>query len=114
MKTETWKTAEVAFLATLMVIIGVFALSVWKVSAFNHVRHYETISGAELFSSENSQPQGVSVKIIPRSSTWTKLFDIRHEGLTEHNDRAYIYDFNICCIYSQFQQECDGSSNQAS
>lgn len=95
MKTETWKTAEVAFLATLMVIIGVFALSVWKVSAFNHVQHYETISGAELFSSENSQPQGVSVKIIPRSSTWTKLFDIRHEGLTEHNYRAYIYDFNV-------------------
>ncbi|MBQ9604678.1 MAG: HD domain-containing protein, partial [Firmicutes bacterium] len=37
----------------------------------------------------------VSVKAIPRGSTWGKIFDFENEGLTENNYQAYTYDFTV-------------------
>ena len=31
----------------------------------------------------------------PRGSTWTKVFDLYDEGLTEHNYQAFTYDFTF-------------------
>jgi len=48
-----------------------------------------------LFSSEDPKAEGVFVTGAARSSTWTKVFDINNEGLTEHNYQAYTYDFTV-------------------
>ena len=84
-----------AYSVTLIVILAVFALSAIKTSAYNHLRHHETFSGAELFSEDTASSKAVSVKAIPRSSTWGKIFDFNDEGLTENNYQAYTYDFTI-------------------
>ena len=84
-----------AYSVTRIVILSVFALSAIKTSAYNRLRHHETFSGAELFSADTASSREVSVKAIPRSSTWGKIFDFNDEGLTENNYQAYTYDFTI-------------------
>ena len=37
----------------------------------------------------------MSIRAVPRASTWEKVFDLQDEGLTESNYRAYTYDFPV-------------------
>ena len=99
-KTKASKKTVVVFIITLLVAIGCFGISVVQTEAYNSTRHSASFTGGTLFAEEGSQPEGadtkdVSVAAIPRSSTWTKVFDFKNEGLTEHNFQAYTYDFTV-------------------
>ena len=95
MKKENEKRNILIFVvAFLLVVVGI-ALSILKTNAYNSVRHHEEFSGAGLFGAQNEKDNDVSVKAAPRGSTWTKVFDLNDEGLTEHNYQAYTYDFTV-------------------
>ncbi|MBQ4427068.1 MAG: HD-GYP domain-containing protein [Oscillospiraceae bacterium] len=95
MKSEKGKREIIAFAVILLAIISMLAASFIKTNAYNSVRHFDEVRGAELFSPEESDKKGVTIVAVPRSSTWTKVFDLENEGLTEHNYQAYTYDFTI-------------------
>lgn len=84
-----------AFAITLLMVVTCLIVSVVKTNAYNSERHYETFTGSTLFSSEGAKEKSVSVEAVPRGSTWTKVFDLNDEGLTEHNYQAYTYDFTV-------------------
>lgn len=50
----------------------------------------------------------MSVHALARSSTWTKVFDLNNEGLTEHNYQAYTYDFTVSTIPDLREYNADG------
>ena len=80
----------------MLVIIGVlFALSIIKTDAYNKKVHQDSYTGSDLFRVDDNRDMDLSVRAETRTSTWTKLFDINNEGLTEHNYQAYTYDFYI-------------------
>lgn len=95
MKNDKRKKAIIIFIVMLIIIIALFAASVLKTNAYNNLKHKETFSGELLFSADHEETNPVSIKAIPRSSTWTKAFDLNNEGITEHNFQAYTYDFSI-------------------
>ena len=84
-----------AFVLMLVAAIALMVYSHVRVMMYNRIRHCETFSGPELFSAEGARQSGVSVVAIPRGSTWTKVFDLNGEGLTENNYQAYTYDFTV-------------------
>ncbi|MBP5151832.1 MAG: HD-GYP domain-containing protein [Lachnospiraceae bacterium] len=87
--------ARLYFIVSLIVVVLLFAFSFFRVSKYNSTLHYESFSGARLFSEDYGTGTECSVKAIPRGSTWTKAFDLNNEGITEHNYRAYTFDFPI-------------------
>ena len=89
------KKSRIVFALILAVIIVLFAVSVIRTDAFNRMKHTAVFSGPTLFSPEDSKAAEVSVSAVPRGSTWTKVFDLDSEGLTDHNYQAYTYDFTI-------------------
>ena len=95
MKMKSRTKVRIAFLAALLVIIGIYGLSVWKTETYNRTVHHDTISGPPLFSSAVARGKDVSVNIRTRSDTWNKIFDIKEEGLTEENVQAHTFDFLI-------------------
>lgn len=95
MKTGNRKRTQIIFAVTLVLIIGCLALSVIKTEQFNEKIHQKEYAGEKLFGSEEPAAKGVSVKAMPRESTWTKAFDFNNEGITEHNYQAYTYDFTV-------------------
>lgn len=95
MKTGHRKTAAVWFIVTIVIALLCLAASVIKTSAYNSVRHQKVFAGPALFSADDAQERDVSVKAIPRSSTWAKVFDLNNEGITEQNYQAYTYDFSV-------------------
>lgn len=95
MKRNKSKAAVLSFAVTLLIVIAVLVVSIIKTRAFNSASHEVVLSGPELFSQETSQTGGVSVHVSARDSTWTKVFDLRSEGLTEPNFEAHTYDFTI-------------------
>lgn len=104
MNTENRKKTKTKFAVTLIVILIILVLSIVKTNAYNSKVHSVTLSGTDLFpteeaetedSSKEAAAEAVSLKAAPRGSTWTKVFDIHNEGLTEHNYQAYTYDISI-------------------
>ena len=83
------------FLFSFVCIVAVFVISVIKTNTYNNTRHAEEFQGFELFSADAKEKRAVSVTAEPRDGTWTKLFDLKHEGIKVHNFRAYTYDFLI-------------------
>ena len=47
-----------------------------------------------MFGTASFKTKTVSVSAAPRSSTWTKAFDLNNEGITEHNYQAFRMAFN--------------------
>lgn len=94
MKSETKKNTLIIYVATLVALVAILGISHAKVNSYNATVHNELFSGSELFSSGSSN-KDVSVSIVPRSSTWGKIFDLNNEGLTENNYQAYTYDFMV-------------------
>ena len=95
MNEENRKKIKTAFAVVLVLALGCLAASVIRTSAYNSRTHHALFAGEDLFSSETAKEGKVSVAAAPRESTWTKVFDLNNEGLTEHNFQAYTYDFNI-------------------
>lgn len=89
------KRSVILFIVFLAAALICLVISIVKTNAFNAAKHRETFSGAELFSTEEARTRDVTVVAAARSSTWTKLFDFRDEGLTENNYQAYTYDFTV-------------------
>ena len=94
MKIENRKSMAF-FVITLIIAIGCMAAGLIDNSAFNRQVHQVIYSGPDLFNAENTGEQDVSVAAAARSSTWTKLFDLNNEGLTENDYQAYTYDFSV-------------------
>ena len=82
------------YIAAILAVIILFAVSVIRVDIYNKTEHHKALSGGALFSSEK-RPDDVTVSAVPRGSTWTKAFDLNNEGITEHNHQAYTYDFTV-------------------
>ncbi|MCR5095482.1 MAG: hypothetical protein K6A70_01925, partial [Erysipelotrichaceae bacterium] len=86
---------ELIFAAALLTVIAIFLVSVVNTNQYNAENYKKTFTGSELFVTEDPHKADVSVIAVPRGSTWTKVFDINNEGLTEHNYQAYTYDFTV-------------------
>ncbi len=69
--------------------------SVIKTDAYNAEAHKRTLSGEELFSVEEDRSEDLCIRIAPRSNTWTKLIDLKGEGLEEPDFQAFTYDFYL-------------------
>lgn len=95
MRTENSKNYRLIFSVSLLAVIVIFFVSVIKTRNYNLAQHDKVFSGTSLFTAESDQNNDLSVKAVARSSTWTKVFDLNDEGLTEANYQAYTYDFNI-------------------
>ena len=95
MRKERKGLIELIFIVSLVLIFLVFAISEFKTNNYNNETHKAVFSGSALFSNDESENEGVTVKAIPRSSTWGKIFDLYDEGLTENNYQAYTYDFTV-------------------
>ena len=89
------KTAEIIFSLLLIAAVTCLIISTVNTNSYNSERHYETFSGPNLFNSNSSQGNTVSVAAVPRSSTWGKIYDPDNIGLTENNIQAYTYDFTV-------------------
>lgn len=96
MNSKSKKIAIWVFIIALLLVVAVFAGSVIKTDNYNKTRHYASFEGSEIFLQEDAQASelgDLSVSITQRSSTWTKVFDLDNENLTEHNYEAHTYDF---------------------
>lgn len=83
------------FVITFLAATAVMIASVIKNNAYNNTIHNVDIVGEDMFSQEGVAVDGITVNAAPRSGTWTKLFDLNNEGLTEHNYQAFTYDFTF-------------------
>lgn len=88
-------TILAVFAVILVIILVVLIQRVVSVNAYNSTKHSASFTGDTLFTDEAKKDKSVSVNAVARTSTWTKLFDLNNEGLTEHNYQAYTYDFFI-------------------
>ncbi len=95
MKKENREKTLWIFVIILFVAIIGFCTGVIKTNAYNNVIHQESFTKETLFSDAGMEGRDVSVAAIPRSSTWTKLFDLEHKGITENDYQAYTYDFTV-------------------
>ena len=89
------KIATLLFAVTLFVIAGIFAASVFLTDRYNKKLHKSTVTGDVLFTTSDNKDADVSVRVEPRSSTWSKCIDYYGKGLEEHNYQAFTYDFYI-------------------
>ncbi len=83
------------YAVTLAAVVLFLAFSLYKTDRYNKTTHRDSFTGSVLFGDTDLKTKAVSVRAVPRSSTWTKVFDLNHEGITEHNFQAYTYDFSI-------------------
>ena len=83
------------YAVTLAAVVLFLAFSLYKTDRYNKTTHRDSFTGSVLFGDTDLKTKAVSVHAVPRSSTWTKVFDLNHEGITEHNFQAYTYDFSI-------------------
>lgn len=83
------------FAGTLVIILLILIGTVIKTNVYNAARHTTVFSKEELFSDQSSKEQGVNASVGVRDSTWSKVFDLKNEGITEHNYQAYTVDFYI-------------------
>ena len=95
MKQNNRKKAAWIFAVTFLMVLGVLAAAMLKTNAYNRTRHHAELPGTAVFSERGAQAEGISVTAAPRGSTWTKVFDLYDEGLTEHNYQAFTYDFTF-------------------
>ncbi|MCR5476366.1 MAG: HD domain-containing protein [Lachnospiraceae bacterium] len=83
------------FLVSLFIVLFFYVMSMIRVSQYNQTVHRDIFTGSRLFSEDTEQERECSVRAIPRGSTWSKAFDLKGEGITEHNYQAYTVDFTV-------------------
>ena len=93
-ETNTGKTI-LQFAIVLAVVLVVFGLSVLRTRSYNQTVHNVMYSGDELFSADAESTREVSVKAIPRGSTWSKIFDPVNTPADQFDHQAFTYDFSI-------------------
>lgn len=91
---KSGKRTALIYIAAIIAVIILFAVSVIRVDIYNRIEHHKALSGEALFTSDKRSGD-VTVNAVPRGSTWTKAFDLNNEGITEHNHQAYTYDFTV-------------------
>lgn len=84
-----------AFVIAFLIVVAVFAASIFRTNVYNSAVHSDTFTGEEAFAQESDRTRNFSLSITQRSSTWSKVFDFNNEGLTEHNYEAHTYDFSF-------------------
>ena len=89
------KIITVLFVATFFVVAGIFVASVISTEIFNKKVHQNSWTGEKLFTTMDDKDADVSVRVEPRSSTWSKCIDYYNEGLEDFNYQALTYDFYI-------------------
>lgn len=89
------KSIIAVFIATFVIVVALFGLSILRNNEFNRQIHTATCSGESLFSLQDNAASDVSISIVARSNTWTKIIDLDGEGLEEPNYQAFTYDFYI-------------------
>ncbi|MBO4799646.1 MAG: hypothetical protein J5489_03270, partial [Lachnospiraceae bacterium] len=95
MKKRNTKRAAIIFAVTLVIALGCLIGGFIKTDAYNKTKHVETFAGEKLFSADASKDRDVTIVAVPRSSTWGKIFDFDHKGITENNYQAFTYDFTV-------------------
>ncbi|MCR5389061.1 MAG: hypothetical protein K6E56_07435, partial [Lachnospiraceae bacterium] len=95
MTEQNRKRTVLLFIVSFVIIFVVFISSVIKTGVYNRKEHHITATGDALFCESPDKSMPVSINAVPRSSTWTKVFDLDDEGLTEHNFQAFTYDFTV-------------------
>lgn len=93
-ETNTGK-AILQFAIVLAVVLVIFGLSVLRTNSYNQTVHDVMYSGDELFSADAESTREVSVKAIPRGSTWSKIFDPVNTPADQFDHQAFTYDFSI-------------------
>lgn len=88
------KRTALIYALTLAAAIAVLAVSVSRTNAYNNAKHEKTFTGSALFT-EDAQAGDVSVKAVPRSGSWTKIFVFDDESPAERNYQAYTYDITV-------------------
>ncbi len=68
-----------------------------KTDCYNKVHHIDKYKGSDILFAEaqKGQNSGVLMSVVPRSDTWTKVFDLNNEGITEHNYEAHTFDITV-------------------
>ena len=94
MNNKSTKKIMIVFAAALLLIGAVFAVNVIQTDAYNRTVHREVYSGPALFT-DKSKTDGFSISAVSRGSTWTKAFDLKNEGLTDHSHQAHTYDITV-------------------
>ena len=89
------KYAAIIFVFLLFMLLALLAASMIKTKNYNRQKHRVPFFSSEYYGENAFNKNEVSVKVVPRGSTWTKAFDLNNEGITEHNFQAYTYDFSV-------------------
>ena len=89
------KKALLKFIVFIIIVVIVFIAGVVRTKYYNGMVHRKTYRGDDLHVEGNSEKYDVSVKAIPRGSTWSKSFIEDNADVSEHTHRAYTYDFFI-------------------
>ncbi|MCR5618636.1 MAG: HD domain-containing protein [Lachnospiraceae bacterium] len=96
MRRETKSSEAILLFSGFLAIILIFlALSALRTKTYNQTVHDVLYSGDELFSADTESTKGVTVKAIPRGSTWSKIFDPETTDPNDFDHRAFTYDFSI-------------------
>lgn len=74
------KIITVVFAVTLFVIACIFALSIIKTDRYNKKTHQYAADGEKLFAAVDNSSVDVSVRVEPRSSTWSKGYPEGKKG----------------------------------
>ena len=85
----------IVFAVMLIVIAGFFIAGLISKNTYNRTEHQSAATGDELFMATDNKDVEVSVRVEPRSNTWSKIIDYYGEGLSEPNFQAFTYDFYI-------------------
>ena len=84
------------FIITIAVALLFMFISVTCTSRYNSKIHTASLTGSELFSTQEKQKNEVNVTAYVRESTWTKTFDLNNDGTQKDpNFQAYTIDFSI-------------------
>ena len=94
-RADSGRKKVIVFVASLILILCCLGAGIIKTHSYNSAKHQAMFEGKDLFTPENDESKMVSVCAVARDSTWEKIFDFNHEGLTENNYQAYTYDFTV-------------------
>lgn len=89
------KKATKLFVITFVFAVVILVVSIVKTNLYNLERHHDEYSEEELFLDTKSQSKDVCITAEVRGSTWTKAFDLKNQGIIDHNYQAYTVDYTI-------------------
>lgn len=79
-KSRNKKITVFLFAATFVIIVGIFVAILITTKIYNQEVHQDTIVGDRLFTTTDDNDSYVSVRVEPRSNTWTKQRQSKNIG----------------------------------